>query len=146
MTLLVPVMTGPVAGVVVAVMVCCVAVALVVNVTVAMPLLFVGDDVPKLPPPELDHTTTSPGRDTALSLPSASCALIVIDVPATGVVLAALTMYVVAAPPVKVTCAVLLICAPPTSAVTVATPLDVAEVSVVVYTPFAPVTIGPRTP
>ena len=128
MTLLVPV-NDPV----VAVTVCCVAVGFVVNVTVAMPLEFVVDVAePNEPPPLLDHVTTCPAVNTALLLPSDSCALIVTAWPATGVVLFAVTRYFVAEPPVNATSALLEIAVALAVPVIVALPLAVADVSVAV--------------
>ena len=84
----------------VAVTVCVVAaMVLVVNVSVAMPLALVGDvDAEKLPPLLLDQVTVLPDVATGLLFTSVSCAEIVTDVPAIGVVLLVLTTYLVAAP------------------------------------------------
>ena len=100
MTGLVPVLPSPS----VAVTVCSVpATVLVVKLTVATPLpsvALVGEE--KLPPFVLFHVTTVPGIATGLSLASASWAVIVTLLPATGLELLEVTRYLAAGPGVTV--------------------------------------------
>ena len=76
------------------------AVVAVVNVVVATPfalvVLFVGDNEP--PVPVLLQVTLLPDAKTALPLASASCAVIVTAVPATGLLLLDVTIYFAAGP------------------------------------------------
>lgn len=79
----------------------------VVNVTVAMPPAFVVD-VPdeKEPAPQFfDHAAVWPDSETALPFTSASCAVIVTSLPATGPVEAGVTTNFAAAPAANVTSA-----------------------------------------
>src|SRR4051794_39824707 len=82
----------------VAVTKCVVDVLAVVNVTVAVPAAFVVDvGAPKDPPPVLDQVITLPAVATLLPFASESCAVIVTELPATGVELGlAWTTYWVA--------------------------------------------------
>lgn len=93
------------------------AVVVVVNVTVATPLLLVVEVGPEKEPPfVLDHVTVLPEVPTALLFASASCAVIVTPVPATGEELLDVTRYFVAVPGTVVT--VTLPVLPPVVAVT----------------------------
>lgn len=74
-------------------------VVLVVKRTVAMPLAFVVlVGVANVPPPVLDHVTIRPAIATGLLFASASCAEIVTVVPAGGLVLLVVMMYLAGAP------------------------------------------------
>ena len=119
---------------VVPVTVCAVAeVALVVNVTVAIPLVLVVDvGALKDPPPDDDHVTMLPGWSRLLLLASVSCALMVTAVPAIGVVLVVERLYFDAAPAVNATSALLLIASALTVPVIVAVPLATLEIRVAV--------------
>ena len=127
----------PVSDPVVAVMVCAVpAAVLLVNVTVAIPLvLVVLVAAEKDPPPVLDQVTTCPLVVTELLLPSASCALMVTDAPAIGDVLVDVTMYFVAAAAAKVTSALFAIAREFTVPVTVEVAALVPLVSTATYRP-----------
>jgi hypothetical protein len=77
------------------------AAALVVNVTVAMPepsVVLVGEE--NVPPLVLLQVTTMPDVATGLSFASASCAVTVTSVPATGLELLTETRYFVGVPAV----------------------------------------------
>ncbi len=104
----------------------------VVNATEASPLAFVTEVVePKEPPePVFDQVTVRPARATGVPLASASCAVTVTTEPATGLELAAATMYF-AGTGAKVTVALPPIALPPIVPVTFAVPGEV-DVSVAV--------------
>lgn len=110
----------------------------VVKLTVAMPLALVVDVAAlKLPPPVLDHVTTCPLVATALSFASASWAVMVTVLPATGLALDDVTKYFAAAPAIVVNTAVVPV-TPPVAPVTVcAVPDAVFVVKVTVATPLA---------
>ncbi len=106
----------------------------VVKLTVATPeplVVEVGE--PNEPPaPVFDQVTVRPLVETALLLASASCAVIVTALPATGLEELDVTRYCVAAPGVKVTEAELAIAEPLRVPVIEAVPAVVEEVRVAV--------------
>jgi hypothetical protein len=105
----------------------------VVSVIVATPLPFVVDVAAEKEPlaSDLVHVTTCPLVVTGLLFASASCAVIVTPLPATGPVELELTRYFVAPPAVNVTVASpLVIALPPIVPEIVAVPAEVGEVRV----------------
>src|SRR5204862_3493809 len=133
---------------VVAVTVCVPTVLLVVNVICATPAASVltGFAPTNEPPPVLLNVTALPAVAIELLLASASWARIVTELPAIGVELFDVTMYLVAAPAVNVTIALFVIAEPPTVPVIVAAPLWVPAVSVARYWPGPVELTAPRLP
>jgi hypothetical protein len=106
----------------------------VVKTTVAIPLSFVvlvglANDPLVF---DLLHITTLPAALIALFCESASCAVIVTVLPATGLLLLEVTMYLLAEPIVKVTVASSVIAAPTSVPVILAVPTIVVEVKIAV--------------
>lgn len=113
-------------------------VVLVVNVTVATPLLFVRDVAAlKLPPFALDHVTVLPDVPTELLLASASWAVIVTPAPATGDELDDVTRYFVAVPGTVVIVDALPVLPPVVAVTTCDVPLVALAVKLTVATPLA---------
>jgi hypothetical protein len=106
----------------------------VVNVTLATPLPFVDDVLDENePPPQLfDQVAVWPEAETELPFTSASCAVIVTLLPATGVNEVAVTRNFAAAPAANVTSAVCVNAPPFSVPVMCAVTAESADVSVAV--------------
>ena len=111
----------------------------VVSVMVATPLPFVFDVAAENEPLASDfvHVTVTPDVATALLFASASCAVIVTSLPASGLAALDVTRYLVALPTIVVIVADVPVRADPSVAVTVvAVPATVCVVNVTVATPL----------
>ena len=107
------------------------------NVTVATPEASVVDVAAEKEPPApvFDHVTTRPLVGMSLFNASASCAVIVTEVPATGAESLDVTMYLAAGPTVNVTDVVFARAEPFNVPVIVAVTVLVEDVNVAVYVP-----------